>query len=189
MKNVTLLESKILSDVYYLLKQDRFLYTRRDGTKQELQRILFDRGNGAAVLLVNYKTERIILTKQLRYPVITETHNGMMIEVCAGLLDEDNPEECVKREAIEETGYEISNVKKLMEIHPSPGAVTEILYLFIAEYSSESKVEAGGGLPEEGEDIDVLEYSFKEAFEMISTGEITDAKTIILLQHLQLNRV
>ena len=186
MKRINVLQSRILSDLYYLLKQDIFEYFRSDGSSQIVKRIVFDRGNGAAVLLIDRARKTVILTKQFRYPTRTDLFDGMMIEVCAGLLDEDNPEECIIREAMEETGYNIENVKKIMEIHPSPGAVTEILHLFIAEYTPETKQTEGGGLIEEGEDIEVLEFSFDKAFDMIQSGEITDAKTIILLQYAKL---
>jgi nudix-type nucleoside diphosphatase (YffH/AdpP family) len=184
---VKTLSSQILSDLFYTLKLDTFEYHRSSGEIQTLKRIVFDRGNGAAVLLYNKKKETFVLTKQLRYPVRTNKHNGAMIEVCAGLLDELDPLTCVKKEAEEETGYEIFNIKKIMEIHPSPGAVTEILHLFIAEYSDENKIADGGGLIEEGEDIEVLEISYNDVYKMIETGEITDAKTIILLQYAQMN--
>lgn len=183
---VKLLHSKILSDLYYTLKQDTFQFMRHDGMEQEIKRIVFDRGHGAAILLYSLKNQTVILTRQFRYPVYYNgNHNGMMIEVCAGVLDEDSPEDCIKRETVEETGYNTLNLNKVMEIHPSPGAVSEIVHLFTAEYSE--KVTNGGGLIEEGEDIEVLEYKLSDAIKMISNGEITDAKTIILLQYAQLH--
>jgi nudix-type nucleoside diphosphatase (YffH/AdpP family) len=113
----------------------------------------------------------------------------MLIEACAGLLDNDNPEECIKRETEEETGYKISKVEKIYEAYMSPGSVTEILHFFIAEYSTEMKIADGGGLEDEGENIEVLELPFDEALTMIDSGEIKDAKTIMLLQHLRLKNI
>ena len=113
----------------------------------------------------------------------------MLIEACAGLLDNDHPEECIKRETEEETGYKISKVEKVFEAYMSPGSVTEILHFFIAEYSIEMKITNGGGLEEEGEDIEVLEIDIEKALEMIDSGEIKDAKTIMLLQHVRLKNL
>lgn len=150
----------------------------------------YDRGNGAAILLYNLKHNTVILTKQFRMPTyINSNTDGMMIECCAGLLDNDNPEDCIRKEVLEETGYQIKNVRKLFEAYMSPGAVTEILHLFIAEYDSSMKINEGGGLDHEQEDIEVLELDFEEAYNMIFTGEIKDAKTIMLIQYAKINKL
>jgi len=145
-------------------------------------------GNGAAILLYNTKKGSVVLTKQFRMPTyVNGNDDGMMIEVCAGLLDGDNPADCVRKETEEETGYKISNVKKVMQPYMSPGSVTEILYLFVGEYDESMKVSEGGGAEDETENIEVLELNFEKAMDMITTGEINDSKTIMLLQYAKLN--
>ena len=188
--NVKIKETKILSNNWYTLKKITFDYLKNDGTWQTQMREAYDRGNGAAILLYNTKTKRIVLTKQFRMPTyLNGNTDGMMIECCAGLLDENNPEDCIKKEVLEETGYKIKNVKKLFESYMSPGAVTEILHYFVAEYDSSMKVNEGGGLDYEQEDIEVLELEFGEAYHMISSGEIKDAKTIMLLQYAKIQNL
>lgn len=141
-------------------------------------------------MLYNTVSRTIILTRQFRLPTyINGNETGMLIEACAGLLDQDNPEDCIRRETEEETGYKISKVEKIFEAYMSPGSVTEILHFFIAEYSNDMKITDGGGLEEEGENIEVLELSFNDALSMIDTGEIKDAKTIMLLQHLRIKGI
>lgn len=141
-------------------------------------------------MLYNTVSRTIILTRQFRLPTyINGNETGMLIEACAGLLDQDNPEDCIRRETEEETGYKISKVEKIFEAYMSPGSVTEILHFFIAEYSNDMKITDGGGLEEEGENIEVLELSFNDALSMIDTGEIKDAKTIMLLQHLRIKEI
>jgi len=162
----------------------------KDGAWQTHSREAYDRGNGATILLYNIDTKSVILTRQFRLPTyINGNDNGMLIESCAGLLDKDNAEECILRETEEETGYKISYVKKIFEAYMSPGSVTEMLYFFIAEYSSTMKVNDGGGLEHEQESIEVLEILFEKALQMIETGEIKDGKTIMLLQHLRLKNI
>ena len=186
--NVKILETKILSDNWYTLKKITFDYLKRNGVWQTQMRESYDRGNGAAILLYNPKNKTVILTKQFRIPTyINGNPDGMMIECCAGLLDQNNPEDCIKKEVLEETGYQVHHVKKLFEAYVSPGAVTEILHLFIAEYDRSMKVEAGGGLEHEQEDIEVLELDFETAYAMIEKGDIKDAKTIMLLQYAKIN--
>lgn len=176
-----------MSDNWYTLKKITFNIHKKDGTEESQSREAYDRGNGAVILLYNTSTKMVILTRQFRMPTyINGNSTGMLIEACAGLLDNDNPEECIKRETEEETGYKISKVEKIFEAYMSPGSVTEILYFFIAEYSSEMKITNGGGLEDEGEDIEVLEINFDKALQMIDSGEIKDAKTIMLLQHLRI---
>lgn len=188
--NVNIEKTEILSDNWYTLKKVTFNIQKKDGTIEQQSREAYDRGNGAVILLYNKDLETVILTRQFRLPTyINGNPTGMMIEACAGLLDDDNPEECIKRETEEETGYKISKVEKIFEAYMSPGSVTEILYFFIAEYSKEMKIANGGGLDEEGENIEVLELAFEETLKMIDSGEIKDAKTIMLLQHLRIKNI
>lgn len=188
--NVQIEKTEILSDNWYTLKKVTFSIQKKDGSFQQQSREAYDRGNGAAILLYDKSTENVILTRQFRLPsFLNGNETGMMIEVCAGLLDDDNPEDCIKRETEEETGYKISHVEKIFEAYMSPGAVTEILHFFIAEYSKDMKINDGGGLDDEGEDIEVLELSFEESLQMIDTGVIKDAKTIMLLQYLRLKNI
>jgi len=180
------IQTKVLSDNWYTLNKIDFDYQLKDGEWVRQSRESYDRGNGACILLYNTKKNRVILIKQFRMPsYVNGNDTGMMIEVCAGLLDGDDPETCIIKETEEETGYKIKSVKKVFEAYMSPGAVTEIIHFFIAEYDEEMKVSKGGGLDSEHEDIEVLEYSFAEAIEMISNGEIKDAKTIMLIQYAQ----
>ncbi|AZA89669.1 GDP-mannose pyrophosphatase nudK [Chryseobacterium nakagawai] len=188
--NITILKTDILSDNWYTLNKVTFTVRKKDGTTETQSREAYDRGNGAVILLYNKISHTIILTRQFRLPTyINGNASGMLIEACAGLLDNDNPEDCIKRETEEETGYKISKVEKVFEAYMSPGSVTEILHFFIAEYSNEMKINDGGGLEEEGENIEVLELSFDEAITMIDTGEIKDAKTMMLLQHLRIKGI
>jgi len=188
--NVQIEKTEILSDNWYTLKKVTFSTQKKDGSFQQQSREAYDRGNGAVILLYDKSTEKVILTRQFRLPTyINGNASGMMIEACAGLLDNDNPEECIKRETEEETGYKVSHVEKIFEAFMSPGSVTEILHFFIGEYSKEMKINDGGGLDDEGEDIEVLELFFEEALKMIDTGEIKDAKTIMLLQYLRLKNI
>lgn len=188
--DITILTTEILSDNWYTLNKVTFSVRKKDGSTETQSREAYDRGNGAVILLYNKPSNTVILTKQFRLPTyINGNPTGMLIEACAGLLDNDNPEDCIKRETEEETGYKISKVEKVFEAYMSPGSVTEILYFFIAEYSNEMKINDGGGLEEEGENIQVLELSFEKSLEMIDSGEIKDAKTIMLLQHLRLKGI
>ncbi|GEN72729.1 MULTISPECIES: GDP-mannose pyrophosphatase NudK [Chryseobacterium] len=188
--NITILKTEILSDNWYTLNKVTYNIIKKDGTTETHSREAYDRGNGAVILLYNKISGTVILTRQFRLPTfINGNATGMLIEACAGLLDNDNPEDCIKRETEEETGYKISKVEKVFEAYMSPGSVTEILYFFIAEYSSEMKIANGGGLEEEGEHIEVLELPFNDALTMIDSGEIMDAKTIMLLQHLRIKSI
>lgn len=186
--NIKIIEEKVLSNNWYVLKKITFDYKNKSGEWQTQVREAYDRGNGAVILLYNTDSHMVILTEQFRMPTyINGNGTGMLIEACAGLLDKDNPEDCIRRETEEETGYRIGEVKKVFEAYMSPGSVTEILYFFIAEYSKAMKVNEGGGAEHEQENIEVLEIPFKKALEMITTGEIKDAKTIMLLQYAQIN--
>ncbi len=186
--NVKIIEEKVLSNNWYVLKKIIFDYRNKEGEWQTQSREAYDRGNGATILLYNIDNQTVVLTEQFRMPTyVNGNETGMLIEACAGLLDKDNPEDCIRRETEEETGYRIGEVKKVFEAYMSPGSVTEILYFFVAEYSKSMKVNAGGGAEHEQENIDVLEISFKKALKMIETGEIKDGKTIMLLQYAQIN--
>ncbi len=178
-----------LSDDWYVLKKTIFDYRRADGTWQTLSRETYDRGNGATILLYNRAKRSVVLTRQFRYPAYVNGHPGMLIEACAGLLDERDPETAIKAETEEETGYRIGEVNKVFEAFMSPGSVTEKLFFFVAEYDPSSKASTGGGLESDGEDIKVLELNFDEALQMIASGEIMDGKTIMLLQYARLNNL
>jgi len=184
------IKTELLSDNWYTLNKITFDYQKDDGSWETQIREAYDRGNGAAILLYNKAKGTVVLTRQFRMPTyVNGNENGMMIEVCAGLLDGDHPEDCIKKEVEEETGYRIENVQKVFESYMSPGSVTEILYLFIAEYEDRMKISEGGGAVDESENIEVLELDFKKALEMIRTGEIRDSKTIMLLQYAQINNL
>ncbi len=177
-----------LSDNWYTLNKIVFDYKMSNGDWVEQEREAYDRGNGATVMLYNRTKQTVILISQFRMPTyLNGNESGMLIESCAGLLDGDDPETCVIKEAEEESGFKVSKVEKIFESYMSPGAVTEIIHFYIAEYHENDKVSSGGGLIEEQEDITVLEVSFEKAMSMISTGEIKDAKTIMLLQYLKIH--
>ncbi len=179
-----------LSNNFYVLDNVNFDYKNKNGIWKNQNRESYNRGDGAAILLYNPIKKTVILTKQFRMPsFLNGNTDGMMIEVCAGLLDENNPITCIKNEAEEETGYQIKNPKKVFEIYSTPGAVTEKIHYFIAKINETMKISEGGGLEKESEEIEVLEISFEKAFKMIYSGEIKDAKTIILLQHAQIKNL
>lgn len=188
--NVKILNTEILSDNWYILKKITYEYSKKDGSKLIQTREAYDRGNGATILLYNRAQKTIILTRQFRLPTfINGNTSGMLIEACAGLLDKDNAEDCIRRETEEETGYKITEVRKIFEAYMSPGSVTEILYFFIAEYAKEMKVNDGGGLEHEEENIEVLEIDIDNAMKMVENGEIKDGKTIMLIQYIKLNNI
>src|SRR6266496_703471 len=187
---VKIVETKLLSDNWYTLRKITYDYLKNDGSWQTQSREVYDRGNGATILLYNKEYKTVILTRQFRIPsFINGNPSGMLIETCAGLLDTDNAEDCIRRETEEETGYKISEVRKIFEAYMSPGSVTEILYFFIAAYSKSMKVNNGGGIEHEQEDIEVLEFNIDEAVQMIDNGEIKDGKTIMLLQYVKLRNI
>ena len=186
---IQIIENKILSDNWYVLRKITFEVKTSKGTQTQ-SREVYDRGSGATILLYNRQNKSVILTRQFRLPTyVNGNETGMLIETCAGLLDRDNPEDCIRRETEEETGYKISDVRKVFEAYMSPGSVTEILYFFVAEYSSNMKIGKGGGVEDEQENIEVLELPYLKALQMIETGEIKDGKTIMLLQYAQLNNL
>jgi len=186
-RGVRNIESTLLSDNWYRLHKYRYDYQHADGRWETQEREAYDRGNGATILLYNQTKQTVILTRQFRLPTyINGNEDGFLIEACAGLLDQDNAEDCIRRETEEETGYRIDQIQKVFEAYMSPGSVTELVYFFIAQYSDRMKVSEGGGLAHEQENIEVLEMPFSEALSMIKTGQIRDGKTIMLLQYLQL---
>lgn len=188
MSQVIITESNVLSDNWYTLRKITFQKTNLHGKIVTASREAYDRGNGAVILPYNIEQQTVVLTRQFRLPTfVNGNETGMLVEACAGLLDKDDPETCIKREAEEEIGYKLENVTKIFEAYMSPGSVTEILFFFIAAYQSSMKVNNGGGINEEQEDIEVLELPFTEAFNMIYTGAIRDGKTIMLLQYLKLH--
>lgn len=189
-EKIRILRTEILSDDWYVLK--KIVYEIRTGSNQILQqsREAYDRGNGATILLYNSDKKTVILTRQFRAPTyINGNPDGRLIEAPAGLLDGDDPDTCIRKETEEETGYRIREVRKICELYMSPGAVTELLYFYVAAYDDEQKVSDGGGNKEEDEDIEVMELSFDEAIRMMDAGEIRDAKTVILLQYARLNNL
>ena len=181
----------VLSNNWATLYNVEYEFLFKDGSWKKLQRESYDRGDGVCVLLYNSKKKTVILTKQFRMPIYQNTaEDGMSIEVCAGALAKDeNPELGIIREVEEEVGYKIEKVEKVISSYMSPGAVTEQLFMYVAEYDESMKVNAGGGLETEGEEIEVLEMPFIKAIEMLKKGEIKDAKTIMLLQHAQINQL
>lgn len=188
MTKIRNLKKTLLSDNWYTLNKFSFDIQDKNGKWESIVREAYDRGNGATILLYNKENKTVVLTKQFRLPTyVNGNEDGMLIEACAGLLDKDNPEDCIRKETEEETGYRITKVDKVFEVYMSPGSVTEILYFFTGEYSKDMKVSEGGGAENESENITVLELDFEEAYQMIANGEIKDAKTIMLLQHARLN--
>ncbi|MBD8570650.1 MULTISPECIES: GDP-mannose pyrophosphatase NudK [Pseudomonas syringae group] len=186
---VRIKQVEVLSDNWYVLRKTTYDFLGRDGTWSTLSRETYDRGNGATILLYSRLKQTIVLTRQFRFPAFVNEHDGMLIETCAGLLDRDDPPTCIRKETQEETGYRIQEVRKVFEAFMSPGSVTERLYFFVGEYFDEDKRSAGGGLQDEGEEIEVLELPLDEALAMIDTGEICDGKTIMLLQYAKLHRL
>jgi nudix-type nucleoside diphosphatase (YffH/AdpP family) len=180
---------EVLSAGWSTLKKTTYDFRRRDGSWQTQSRETYDRGDGCAVLLYNRERRTILLIRQFRFPAYVNGHPEPLIEVCAGLLDTADPESCIRKETAEETGYRIDRPVKVLESFMSPGSVTERLHLFVAEYDPSSRVTAGGGVESEEEDIETLELGFEQALAMVASGEILDAKTIMLLQWATLNRL
>lgn len=186
---VRILDSKTLSDDWYTLKKYTFDVRHRNGEWQRQNREAYDRGNGATILLYNRDKRTVILTRQFRFPVYINGHDGYLIETAAGLLDNMAPEQRIKAEAEEETGYQIDRVEKVFDAFMSPGSVTEKLYFYIAEYRPDDRKGQGGGIEAEGEDIEVLEWPVDQALQAIDDGLIVDGKTIMLLYHVALKGI
>ncbi|RKP48362.1 NUDIX domain-containing protein [Trinickia fusca] len=180
---VRIIETRVLSDDWYVLKKTVFDFQRNDGVWQRQSRETYDRGNGATILLFNREKKTVVLTRQFRFPVFVNGHDGLLIETAAGLLDNAAPETRILAEAEEETGYRVRNVHKVFEAYMSPGSVTEKLHFFVGEYDASSRVGHGGGIEDEGEDIEVIELTLEDALAAITRGEIVDGKTIMLLQY------
>ena len=176
-----------LADDWYVLRKTTFRYRRSDGTWQRQSRETYDRGNGATILLYDKARRTVVLTRQFRYPAFVNGHDDLLIETPAGLLDRGSPEERIRAEVEEETGYRVGDVRQVFEAFMSPGSVTERLHFFVAAYSAADRVAEGGGDPAEGEDIERLEPTIEEALAMIRDGRIKDGKTIMLLQHAALH--
>ena len=190
MNKIKIVNTEILSDNWYTLKKVTFEAVQNDGSTLVQHREAYDRGNGATILLYNKQHKTVILTRQFRLPTyINGNESGLLVECCAGLLDKDNPEDCIRRETEEETGYKITAVKKVFEAYMSPGSVTELLYFFVAEYNKDMKVSDGGGAHDEDENIEVIEIPFIKALDMMLTGEIKDGKTMMLLQYAEINKL
>lgn len=187
---IKIISTTLLSDNWGKLSRVSYRFRLNNGTWEEHHREVYNRGNGAVILLYNKQKSTVILTRQLRIPTwFNGNTDGMMIEACAGMLDEKDPEDCIRRETEEETGYTLSEVRKIMEVYMSPGSVTEILYFFTGAYSDVMKTGAGGGVANEHENIEVLELPFSQAIEMVASGKIKDAKTIMLLQYAQIHKL
>lgn len=181
---IAVIKDKILSENYFVLRNITYDLTRQNGEVIRHKREVYDRGNGATILLYNREKKSVVLIRQFRIASwVNGNESGMLIEACAGLLDDDEPEVCIRKEAVEETGYEVGEVRKVFELYMSPGGVTEIVHFFIAEYSDAQRANNGGGV--EDEDIEVLELPFEQALAMVARGEIRDGKAVILLQYLQ----
>jgi nudix-type nucleoside diphosphatase (YffH/AdpP family) len=178
---------RVLSDNHYILKTTTFEWRRNSGEWQTQARETYDRGNGAALLPYNLAQRSVVLVRQFRYPAFVNGYDDLLIEAAAGLLDNESPEVRILAEAEEETGYRLGKVQKVFEAFMSPGAITEKLHFFVAEYEASMRVGSGGGIASEGEDIEVLELPIDSAMAMIGDGRIVDAKTIMLLQYAALN--
>lgn len=184
------IKTEVLSDNFHSLKKVTFDYKKKDGQWQTQSREVYEKGNGATILLYNQEQRTVVLTRQFRLPsYLNGNKSGFLIEACAGLLDEDAPEECARREAEEETGYQPRAIRKVFQAYMTPGSDTEVLYFFVGEYSKEMKVSEGGGVAHEHEEIEILELPFDKAYGMIETGEICDAKTILLLQYAKIHNL
>ncbi len=186
-ERVRVLEVQTLSNDWYVLKKTRFSFRRSDGTWQEQWRETYDRGNGATILLYDPARRTVVLTRQFRYPAFVNGHDDLLIETPAGLLDAASPEERIRAEVEEETGYRVGQVRPVFDAYMSPGSVTEKLYFFVAPYDAASRVGSGGGNVQEGEDIGVVEATIDDALGMIASGAIRDGKTIMLLQYAALH--
>ena len=178
---------RLLSDNWYTLKTTTFEWLRSNGEWQTQHRETYDRGNGATLLPYNLAQRTVVLVRQFRYPAYVNAHDDLLIEAAAGLLDNESPEDRIRAEAEEETGYRLGEIRKVFEAFMSPGSVTEKLHFFVAEYEPAMRIGSGGGLADEGEDIEVLELALDDALAMIADGRIVDAKTIMLLQYVALH--
>lgn len=181
---IRVIEERLLSNDWFVLKKTTFDYRRRDGSWQRQSRETYDRGNGAVLLLFNAERGTVVLTRQFRFPAyVNGCADGLLVEACAGLLDGEDPHDAIRREVAEETGFHVRAPRKLFEAYMSPGSVTEKLHFFVAEYNELDRQGDGGGDHAEGEDIEVVELALDDALRHIADGRIQDGKTIMLLQH------
>ncbi len=181
--DVVVRDVELLASGWHVLRRTTFDQRHRDGRWTTEQRETYDRGNGATLLLYDTARRTVLLTRQFRYPVYVNGHpDGMLVEAAAGLLDDQDPESAMRREAEEELGVAVGPLTRVFDVWMSPGSVTERLHFFAAPYTPADRVSAGGGVAEEGEDIEVLELDVDDALEMVADGRIADAKTIMLLQ-------
>jgi GDP-mannose pyrophosphatase NudK len=189
--HVHIKDRKTVSDDHALLQKVKYELEKNNGEKIGQEREVYDHGNAVAVLLFNKEEKKILLTRQFRLPTFLNGNpTGLLLEACAGIVEEgEDPAETMKREILEETGYEVEEVKKVYEAYSSAGVLTELLYLYLAPYNASMKKEKGGGLKEEGEDIMLVELPLDRATQMLENGEIRDAKTIILLQYLLMQKI
>ena len=182
-QDVVVRDVELLAAGWHVLRRTTFDYRHRDGRRTREQRETYDRGNGATILLYDPVRRTVLLTRQFRYPVYVNGHpDGMLLEAAAGLLDADDPVTAIRRETLEELGVQVGELEHLFDVWMSPGSVTEQLHFYAAPYAPASRTSAGGGLAEDGEDIEVIELPMDEALNHIATGDIADAKTIMLLQ-------
>jgi len=180
---VRMVDVELVGAGWHVLRRNIFDYQHRDGRWTRESRETYDRGNGATILLYDPERRTVLLTRQFRYPVYVNGHpDGMLIEAAAGLLDDDSAEDAIRREAEEETGVAVGELEHVFDVFMSPGSVTECVHFYAAPYSAGTRLGDGGGLAAEGEDIEVLEIPFDQALTMIRSGDIADAKTIMLLQ-------
>ncbi|PXA97477.1 GDP-mannose pyrophosphatase [Nostoc sp. 3335mG] len=186
---ITLIETEILSDAWGRLTRATLDYRRDDGTVQRLKRENYDHGNAASILLFDPMRRTVLLVRQFRYPVHANGDPAFLLEACAGLLDGDDPLTCARREAMEETGHEPRNIRAAGEAYMSPGSVQEKVSLFVGDYDAATRRTRGGGLVDEGEEIEVVEMDLDEALAACRDGRITDGKTIILLQFVRLEEL
>jgi nudix-type nucleoside diphosphatase (YffH/AdpP family) len=186
---ITILKEETLSDEWAVLKKYTIDYRRSDGRHETQIRQVYDRGHGAAILPYDPVNRRVLLVRQFRMPVWVTGEPAMLIEACAGLLDEHDPETAIRKEAEEELGYRIARPRLVFSPFMTPGSVTERLYCFLAEYSPADRISHGGGSEHEGEDIEVLEIDAAEALAMVADGRIRDGKTILLIQQARLEGV
>lgn len=187
--DVVIVKTELLSNNWYTLNKVTFRHRGPDGRWTEQSREAYDRGNGATILLYNRQQQTVILTKQFRLPAYVNGHpDGLLVEACAGLLDGDHPEQAIKRETEEETGFRLGQVDHLFDLYMSPGSVTEVVHFFAAPYSESDRQTDGGGTGED-ERIEVLELPFSQALSQIESGQICDGKTVILLQYAALHHL
>jgi nudix-type nucleoside diphosphatase (YffH/AdpP family) len=181
--NVVIRDVELLASGWHVLRRTSFDYRHSDGRWTSEQRETYDRGNGATILVYNVVRGSVLLSRQFRLPAYVNGHpDGLLVETAAGLLDEDDPETAVRREASEELGVRIGTLEHVFDVYMSPGSVTERLHFYAAPYTAQTRVGPGGGVADEGEDIEVLELGFDACLDMVRDGRIADAKTIMLLQ-------